>query len=234
MPIATTPDHVAVAVPSIETAGRRWHDKLGGGWCSPKHADGPDFSTQQLWYHGGVRLELLEPTDVDGFAAGFLARFGARVHHVTLKVPDLPATITTIEAAGYDAVDVDTSIDVWHEAFLRPSQVGGIIVQVARSPLTTEEWAAHLGMDPEPLPTSGPRLLGPTLFHPDLDACARVWETLGGQVDKDAEVVRVAWDDGPLTVQVHAGATAAPVLRFEDAPELPADPELGPATVAVG
>lgn len=234
MPITATPDHVAVAVPSIERAGTRWHDQLGGAWCSPKHADGPDFATQQLWYRGGARLELLEPTDAEGFAAGFLARFGARVHHVTLKVPDLFDAIATIEAAGYDVVDVDTSIDVWHEAFLRPSQVGGMIVQVAHSTLTTEQWAAYLGFDPEPPPTAGPRLLGPTLFHPDLRACARVWETLGGQVDKDAEVVRVGWDTGELTVEVHAGDPADPVLRFEGVPAAPADPELGPATVAVG
>ena len=234
MPITATPDHVAVAVPSIERAGTRWHEQLGGAWCSPKDAEGPDFATQQLRYRGGAVVELLEPTDTHGFAAGFVARFGARVHHVTLKVPHLPDAIATIEAAGYDVVDVDMSFDLWHEAFLRPSQVGGIIVQVARTTLTTDQWAARRGMDPEPVPVSGPRLLGPTLFHPDLDACTRVWETLGGQVDKGAEAVQVVWDSGPLTVEVQAGPLADPVLRFADAPELAADRELGPATVAVG
>ncbi len=233
MPIDAVPDHVAVAVPSIAAAGRRWRDELGGAWCSPPHSDGSGFATRQVWYHGGAKLELLEPEDDDGFAAGFLQRFGARVHHLTLKVPALRPAVETICAAGYDVVDVDTSLDVWHEAFLRPSQVGGIIVQVAWSPLSEWDWAALFGTEPEPVPSTGPQLLGPTLFHPDLDACARIWTVLGGDVDRDDEVVRVAWGSAPLDVEVRRGEPTDPVLRVADGPELVADPALGPATVSV-
>lgn len=232
MPISSSPDHVAVAVPSIPEAAMRWCDGFGGAWCSPKHSDGSGFATQQLWYRGGAKLELLEPETDDGFAAGFLKRFGARVHHVTLKVPDLSTAVEVVRDAGYDVVDINTDLDEWHEGFLRPSQVGGVIVQLARSELSVEDWAKMLGFTPEPLPIIGPALHGPTLYHPDLDACARVWTVLGGTVERDDEVVRVSWPDSPLTVHVERREDIdPPVLRFTDGPRASADPRLGPATV---
>ena len=234
MPISSTPDHVAVAVPSIVDAGARWRDEFGGAWCSPYHTDGSGFATRQLWFRGGAKLELLEPASDDGFAAGFVARFGARVHHVTLKVPELLPAVEIVREAGYDVVDINTDQDEWHEGFLRPSQVGGVIVQIARSSLTEEEWAAWLGTEPDPQPTSGPVLHGPTLFHPDLDACARVWMVLGGDVERDGEAVRVTWPGSPLDVRItRRDEVEPPVLRFSHAPPVAPDPRLGPGTTVV-
>lgn len=234
MPITSTPDHVAVAVPSIVDAGARWHDALGGAWCSPYHTDGSGFATRQLWFRGGAKLELLEPVSDDGFAAGFVSRFGARVHHVTLKVPDLLPAVEAVRNAGYDVVDVNTDQDEWHEGFLRPSQVGGVIVQIARSSLTEEEWAARLGTAPDPQPSSGPALHGPTLFHPDLDACARVWTVLGGEVQRDDGTIHVTWPGSPLDVRIERrDDPERPILRFSDAPTLTPHPRLGPGTAVV-
>src|SRR5690625_2918515 len=176
-------DHVAVAVPSIEEAAPRWQAGFGGHWLSPRPEAISDFRTRQLRFNGGGKLELLEPTGQTGFAAAFLARFGARIHHVTLKVPDLLEAVETVRTAGYDVVDVSTERDEWHEGFLRPSQVGGVIVQLAYSPLSEEEWARQRGIDPVPTPVDGPVLLGPTFTHPDLDVAETVWRTLGAAID---------------------------------------------------
>jgi catechol 2,3-dioxygenase-like lactoylglutathione lyase family enzyme len=231
MPLSAHPDHVAVAVPSIAAAAARWHEQLGGAWHSPHHSPGGGFATRHLRYRGGAKLELLEPEDDAGFAARFIRRFGARVHHVTLKVPDLLAAVELVRDAGYDVVDVSTDRDDWHEAFLRPSQVGGVIVQLAHSPLTHEEWMArHFGWPTEPLPEVGPALVGPTFHHPDLEASARVWSVLGAEVERSDDEVRIRWRDHPLDVLVRAGSTDdAPSLRFEEAERLASDPQLGPA-----
>jgi len=232
MPITTTPDHVAVAVPSIDSAAIRWHDQFGGAWAAPRMDGGPDFRTQQLRYANDAKLELLEPSTDDGFAAGFLQRFGARVHHVTLKVPDLLPAVELVRDAGYDVVDVSTRLDVWHEAFLRPSQVGGIIVQLAWSGMTDAQWLEKMGMDAEAVGDQATELLGPTIFHPDLPACERIWSVLGGTVEPSASAIEVSWPDASLTVRVEqSNHPADPVLRFRGAPDLPADPQIGPATV---
>lgn len=237
MPIESIPDHVAVAVPDIEAAGGRWHDVLGGGWVSPTFptdTSGADFATRQLRYANRAKLELLQPANPGGFAARFLDRFGARVHHVTLKVPDLLDAVAEVRRAGYDVVDVFAEGDVWHEGFLRPSQVGGLIVQVVWSDRSEEDWAAAAGVRIEPPRDDAAHLLGPALTHPDLDAAERVWTTLGATVTRDGAGVLATWDGAPLSVRIDRGPEAGPVgLRFAHAAPLPSDPELAGAAVLV-
>lgn len=232
MPITATPDHVAVAVRSIDHAASRWVDDLRGVWLTPPF-EGGGFGTRQIRYANTAKLELLEPATDDGFASAFLDRFGPRIHHVTLKVPDLRAAIETVEAAGLDAVDVSYERDEWHEAFLRPSQVGGIIVQVAHTPYTDEGWADLAGVElPTPDPGS-PALHGPTLTHPDLDAARRTWTVLGATVEDDGDEAVVArWEGSPLSVRVEAGYVPGPRgLRFDPDPQLPAHDVAGPGTL---
>jgi catechol 2,3-dioxygenase-like lactoylglutathione lyase family enzyme len=231
VPLTAVPDHVAVAVHDIEAAATRWGKELGGVWLSPRWTGG-GFGTRQMRFSNLGKLELLEPDAPDGFAAGFLERFGPRIHHVTLKVPDLLGAVAVVEAAGYDVVDVSTEHDAWHEAFLRPSQVGGMIVQIARPQHDDAGWAALAGVDlPAPDPAS-PALHGPTLAHHDLDAARRLWATLGAELVDEGDGFVARWGDAPIDVRVVPGETAAPLgLRFSPDPQLPADDVAGAGTL---
>lgn len=235
MPISSVPDHVAAAVPSIDAAARRWRDELGGGWVGPRFpVDRAGFATRQLRYRGGAKLEMLEPTAPDGFVTRFLERFGARIHHVTLKVPALLPAVEMLRDDGFDVVDVFAEGDVWHEGFLRPSQIGGLIVQIAWSGRSDDEWAALAGIAPETPLADGPRLLGPTLSHPEPATAADVWRRLGAAVEGDDAGLRVAWPDAPLDIEVVPGPEAGPVgLRFVGAEPHPGDGRVGPATLPV-
>jgi hypothetical protein len=121
------------------------------GWIAPAFPnDAAGFASRQLRYRNGVKLELLEPTREDSFAGRFVARFGARIHHVTLKVPALLPAVEQLRDEGFDVVDVFAEGDIWHEGFLRPSQVGGLIVQIAWAGRTEDDWAELAGFEPEP------------------------------------------------------------------------------------
>jgi len=233
VPIDATPDHVAAAVPSIGAAAARWIDHLGGGWLMPAwEAPGNDFATRQARFAGGAKLELLEPRSDHGFATRFLDRYGAGIHHVTLKVPALLPAVATLEAAGLALVDVSAENDYWHEAFVGPSQVGGLIVQVAWAKHDDEGWATALGTTPEAPRPDAARLLGPRLAHPDLEAAARVWHLLGAEVARDGEVLTVRWPGAPLDIEVVSGERAQPLgLRMTGTAPLPADEIHGPAVL---
>lgn len=230
-----TLDHVAIAVPDRCVARSRWCDELGGSVLA--HDDSGVFATLQLRYAGGGKLELLAPSEQDrsaqNFVRRFLTRFGAAVHHVTLKVPDLPAALTLLSARGLDVVDVDLEHEYWREAFLRPSQVGGLVVQVAWSAGNDEEWARRVGVVPEPVPVSGATLLGPLLRHPNLSAARELWTLLGADVVEADGVLRCAWPDSPLTIANIEGAPGGPVaLRMSGVGPLEAHNDYGPAVVA--
>jgi methylmalonyl-CoA/ethylmalonyl-CoA epimerase len=77
-------------------------------------------------------VELLEPLS-DGFLSRFLEDRGEGLHHVTFKTDDIGAAIASIEAAGYELVDVNIDDEHWKEAFLRPSKAHGTLIQVAQS-----------------------------------------------------------------------------------------------------
>ena len=223
-------DHVAIAVPDWRTAEQRWRTLLGGGRSSA--GENPVFSSRQLQFGNGAKLELLTPTNdaAESFVMRFLDRFGSTVHHVTLKVPDLHAALDVLGAAGLDAVDVSDTVDYWQEAFLRPSQVGGLVVQIASTTFTDDDWAAYTGFTREPPAAGAAALLGPLLRHPDLERAAEVWTTLGAKVVRDNAGLRCTWPDSPLDVVVEPGERAGPVgLRMVGAGSLQAEDGVGPA-----
>ncbi|MFP5309335.1 MAG: VOC family protein [Actinomycetes bacterium] len=234
-PIHARVDHVAVAVPALRPALARWEDELGGApmW----EFDNGTFVGVQVRYPAG-KLELIAPpSDPEraqgSFVAGFLDRFGAQVHHLTLKVDDHDAALRSITAAGLDVVDVAQQGPHWTEGFLRPSQVGGMIVQVAWTDRTDEDWAAANG-GTLPVPRDdAPPLLGPTLLHPDLVEAAKVWSTLGASVEPDDDGFEAVWPGSDLTVRVErapAGVRPGPrALRFRGAAPAPAGGAHGPA-----
>ena len=223
-------DHVAVAVPDWETAQRRWRDQLGGGIVA--WGDSGVFASRQLRFANGAKLELLRPASDDpgNFVRRFLERFGSVIHHVTFKVADLGAALEVVRAGGLDVVDVDTSGQVWHEGFLRPSQVGGLVVQLAWSGHSDQEWAASIGHTPQPPAPGAAELLGPTLRHPDLDRARTLWTLLGASISDDDGALRCRWPDSALDVVIERGEPAGPVaLRMRGTPSLPAADGIGPA-----
>ena len=225
-------DHVAIAVPDWRIAEQRWREQLGGGRSSA--GENPVFGSRQLQFANGGKIELLTPAGAGehNFVRKFLRRFGTTVHHVTLKVPDLRAALAVLATAGLDAVDVDDSADYWHEAFLRPSQVGGVVVQIAATRFTDDDWAAYTGFTREAAAPGAAELLGPLLRHPDLDEAERIWTTLGAGVTRMDGRLRCAWPSSPLDVVVERGAAAGPVgLRMRGAGDLEAEDGVGPAVI---
>lgn len=224
-------DHVAVAVSDLTGATHAWSDL---GSTMNTSMTGQTFSTTQLRLGNAGKVELIGAGHdaSESFIQPFLRQFGpGSIHHLTLKVPaPLGDAIKVLRLTGLDVVDVDTSGDFWHESFLRPSQVGGVIIQVAHAFGTDEEYARREGAaPPAPVNPSAPALEAVVLGHPTLAAAARLWTMLGAQLDDadgtpddDGDGTFVArFEDSPIAVEVRHAERAGPIgLRL--AP-LPAD-----------
>jgi methylmalonyl-CoA epimerase len=85
---------------------------------------------------GGSHLELLESTDPDGPIGRYVAKRGAGIHHVTLRVADVAGTLRELEAAGIELIDRKPRIGAGGKriAFLHPRSTAGILIELCEEP----------------------------------------------------------------------------------------------------
>lgn len=130
-------DHVAVAVHAIKPALPLFRDALGGEYLMGGDEAGT-WRWFQLRYPGGGKVELLEPLR-EGFLSKFLDARGEGLHHMTFKTDDIQNALRHVQRLGYELVDVDLDNEHWKEAFLRPKQAHGTLIQIAQSARSDDE-----------------------------------------------------------------------------------------------
>lgn len=126
-------DHVGVAVRDKERAAGFLTDVLGARKVldEPWVYGGQEFNWAYFDFPGGGRIELISSPDEDNFINRFIARRGEGLHHITIQVRDLAGAVASLKAAGIEAVDVNYSDPNWKEAFIKPGDAFGVLIQLA-------------------------------------------------------------------------------------------------------
>jgi methylmalonyl-CoA/ethylmalonyl-CoA epimerase len=129
-----TLDHVGIAVADLGEALAFYRDALGLEVEAPE-----EVGSQGVRVHfvpaGETAIELLEPMADDSPIGRFIARRGPGLHHVTLRVDDLPAALTRLKARGVRLID-DTPREGAHGslvAFIHPSSAHGVLVELKQA-----------------------------------------------------------------------------------------------------
>jgi methylmalonyl-CoA epimerase len=91
-------DHIGIAVKSL-TAAKSIYEKLGLN-VSPEETVAQEQVRVVMVPVGDSRLELLEATSENSTIAKFIAKRGEGLHHVCLRVPDLPAAVARLKKDG--------------------------------------------------------------------------------------------------------------------------------------
>ena len=134
-------DHVAIAVHDTADALRLYVDALG------LHAEPTEIATDEnlkITFLKGTntRIEVLEPLAGDSAVARFLEKRGEGMHHICFTVPDLPATLAALAAAGYQLVDERPRKGMHGQlvAFVHPKSTNGVMIELYQG---TETLAHH-------------------------------------------------------------------------------------------
>ena len=125
-------DHLGIAVKSL-TAAKAIYEKLGLS-VSPEETVEEEEVRLVMVPIGESRLELLEATSDTSTIAKFIAKRGEGLHHVCLKIPDLPAAVERLKKDGVRLVseDIKTGAGGHQYVFVHPSSTGGVLLELVQ------------------------------------------------------------------------------------------------------
>ena len=128
-------DHIGIAVGDLSAALAFYRDSLGLVVEASE-----DVQSQRVRAHflpvGAAQLELLEATDADSAIGRYLARRGPGLHHITLRVEDLPAALAQLKTRGVRLIDEQPrpGAEGALVAFIHPSSAHGVLVELKQQP----------------------------------------------------------------------------------------------------
>ena len=125
-----TIDHLGIAVKSL-AAAKDIYEKLGLAVSQEETVEAEQVRLVMVPV-GESRLELLEPTSENSTIAKFLAKRGEGLHHVCLRVPDLPAAVQKLKNDGVRLVTEEIKIGAGGHryVFVHPSSAGGVLLEL--------------------------------------------------------------------------------------------------------
>ena len=126
-------NHVALAVPDLETAARLYRDTLGARVSAPESL--PEHGVRVVFVElPNTRIELLEPLGADSPIAAFLANNPAGgMHHICYEVDDIPAAIARLKRAGARVLgdgEPKTGAHGRPVIFLSPKDFAGTLIEL--------------------------------------------------------------------------------------------------------
>ena len=124
-------NHLAIVVDDMDAALRFWRESLGltqAGEIESVPAEEVDIAFLSL---GDAHIELIQPTTDDSGVAKYLAKRGPGMHHLCLEVPDLEASLESLNAAGCELINDEPRLrDGRRYAFIHPKSTGGVLLEL--------------------------------------------------------------------------------------------------------
>jgi methylmalonyl-CoA/ethylmalonyl-CoA epimerase len=127
-------DHIGIAVKDLGSALAFYRDALGLDIEAPE-----EIASQHVRAHfvtvGQARLELLEATAAESPIAKYIDKHGPGLHHITLRVDDIHATLTALKARGTQLIDDEPRAGAEGSliAFIHPKSTGGVLIELKQS-----------------------------------------------------------------------------------------------------
>lgn len=130
-----TLDHIGIAVRDLEAALEFYRDALGLEVERAEEVESEQVRARFLPV-GEAALELLEATSERSAIARAIERRGPGIHHITLRVEDLPAVLARLKARGVRLVDETPRPGAGGSqvAFIHPSAAQGVLVELKQAP----------------------------------------------------------------------------------------------------
>ncbi|MDD5747948.1 MAG: VOC family protein [Actinomycetota bacterium] len=126
-------DHVGIAVSDKESACRFFTEVIGAKIVVEEDWTFKDqhFSWTSLKVGGHGMLEIISSKDPFNFINRFIEKHGEGLHHLTFQVENLEEAIRELDSKGIKVIDVNVQNPYWKEAYIKPSDSFGVLIQLA-------------------------------------------------------------------------------------------------------
>jgi methylmalonyl-CoA/ethylmalonyl-CoA epimerase len=124
-------NHVAIAVPDLPAAMRRYRDLLGAEVGVPQALPGHGVTVVFVALPN-TRIELMAPLGADSPIAKFMEKNpGGGMHHVCYEVPDIAGAAKALTEAGARVLgEVKTGAHGLPVLFLHPKDFDGTLIEL--------------------------------------------------------------------------------------------------------
>ena len=126
-------NHIAIAVPDLETAAARWRDTLGADVSAPQSL--PEHGVRIVFVtQPNSKVELMEPLGESSPIAAFLARNpDGGMHHICYEVSDIRAARDRLVDDGARVLgdgEPRTGAHGYPVLFLHPKDFCGTLIEL--------------------------------------------------------------------------------------------------------
>ena len=131
----TALDHIAIAVPDLERAIRRFAEDLGLPFEGTEDVHAAKTTTA-FFPVPGTRIELVHPLNGEGPLVGYLAKRGGGLHHICFRTDDILTDMQRLRDKGYRLLS-DTPQPGAHGTqivFVHPKSTDGVLIELAQHP----------------------------------------------------------------------------------------------------
>jgi methylmalonyl-CoA epimerase len=124
-------DHIAVAVPDLEKAIKRFMEDFGLGLEGTEDVAAAKTSTA-FFPLASTSIELVHPLNGEGAIATYLEKKGGGLHHLCFRSDDIDADIERLKARGYQFLSDAPTMGAHNSKviFIHPRSCDGVLIEI--------------------------------------------------------------------------------------------------------
>lgn len=126
-------DHIAIAVPDLEAAIKRFLEDFGLNFEGTEDVEQAKTSTA-FFPLPPTSIELVHPLRGEGPIAKYLEKRGGGIHHLCFRTDDIEADVERLRAKGYQFLS-DAPTDGAHNCkviFIHPKSCDGVLIELSQ------------------------------------------------------------------------------------------------------
>ena len=125
-------NHVAIAVPELDSASAKYRDALGAKVSEPQ--DLPEHGVTVVFIElRNAKIELMAPLGENSPIAGFLAKNpSGGIHHICFEVPDIAAASEALFSQNVRLLDKEPRVGAhgMPVMFAHPKEFNGTLIEI--------------------------------------------------------------------------------------------------------